>query len=74
MSTFFMFGKYSQEALKGISAERTKKAAALIKKYGGKISFTSSSQEDYPERPSGTTFTVSLPVAPAAGEAGGEAL
>jgi len=46
----------------------------IVKKYGGKISFTSSSQEDYPERPSGTTFTVSLPVAPAAGEAGGEAL
>ena len=37
MSTFFMFGKYSQEALRGISAERTKKAAALIKKYGGKV-------------------------------------
>ena len=46
----------------------------IVKKYGGKISFTSSSQEDYPERPSGTSFTVSLPVAPAAGEAGGEAL
>jgi len=34
----------------------------IVKKYGGKISFTSSSQEDQPQRPSGTTFTVSLPV------------
>jgi len=32
-----MFGKYSPEALKGISAERTKKANDIILKLGGKI-------------------------------------
>lgn len=37
MATFVMFGKYSAEAVKGISSERTKKAAALIKKMGGEI-------------------------------------
>ena len=35
MTTFFMFGRYSSEAVKGISAERTKGAIELIKKYGG---------------------------------------
>jgi len=35
MATYFMFGKYSAEGMKGISAERTEKAAALVKKYGG---------------------------------------
>ena len=34
----------------------------IVKKYGGKISFTSSSAEDYPNRPSGTTFVFSMPV------------
>ncbi len=38
MPIFIMFGKYSSEALKGISAERTDKAVKLIKEYGGKIS------------------------------------
>ena len=37
MATYFMFGKYSAEAMKGISAERTEKAAALVKKYGGEV-------------------------------------
>lgn len=37
MATFFMFGKYSQESLEGISATRTEKAADLIKKLGGKV-------------------------------------
>jgi len=32
-----MFGKYSAEALKGISADRTSKAADLMKSYGGEI-------------------------------------
>lgn len=36
MPTFFMFGKYSTEALKGISSKRTEKGNALIKKMGGK--------------------------------------
>jgi PAS domain S-box-containing protein len=34
----------------------------IVKKYGGKISFSSISKEDHPDRQSGTTFTVFLPV------------
>ncbi len=34
----------------------------IVKKYGGKISFTSSSADDEPDRPTGTTFVVSMPV------------
>ncbi len=37
MATFFMFGSYSHEALKGVSAARTKKAVSLIEKLGGKV-------------------------------------
>ncbi len=37
MATYLMFGKYSAGALEKISAERTEKAAALIKKYGGEL-------------------------------------
>ena len=37
MSTFLMLGRYSSEAVKGISAERTGKATDLIKKYGGEV-------------------------------------
>jgi uncharacterized protein with GYD domain len=37
MATFFMFGRYSSEALKGMSAKRTKEAESLIKKLGGKV-------------------------------------
>lgn len=37
MGTFFMVGKYSSEALKEISAERTDKANNLIKKFGGEV-------------------------------------
>jgi len=33
-----MFGRYSQEAIKGISAERTKKVIEAIEKSGGKVS------------------------------------
>lgn len=35
MATYFMFGKYSLEGMKGISAGRTTKALALIRKNGG---------------------------------------
>jgi uncharacterized protein with GYD domain len=35
MATYFMFGKYSVEGMKGISAGRTKKTLALIEKHGG---------------------------------------
>ena len=37
MPIFMIFGKYSSDAFKGISAERTDKAVDLIKKQGGKI-------------------------------------
>ena len=37
MAKFLMLGKYSQEAIKGISTDRTKKAVSLIEKAGGKI-------------------------------------
>lgn len=32
-----MLGKYSQEAIKGISPERTNKAVSIIEKAGGKV-------------------------------------
>jgi uncharacterized protein with GYD domain len=35
MRTFFMFGKYSSEALKGMSAKRTGEANSLIERLGG---------------------------------------
>jgi signal transduction histidine kinase len=34
----------------------------IITKYGGRIGFLTSSHEDTPDRPSGTTFTVSMRV------------
>jgi len=37
MSIFLMFGKYSPEAIKDISPERTEKAREIIKKYYGEI-------------------------------------
>jgi uncharacterized protein with GYD domain len=37
MATYFMYGKYTKEALTGISPERTKKAAEVIAKAGGKM-------------------------------------
>lgn len=37
MSIFMMFGKYSSDSLKGISSERTQKAAGLIKEHDGKV-------------------------------------
>jgi uncharacterized protein with GYD domain len=37
MATFFMLGKYSSEALKGVSAVRTDKALKLIKKFCGEV-------------------------------------
>jgi two-component system NtrC family sensor kinase len=33
----------------------------IVRKYGGKIQFTSTAKEDHPEMPSGTIFTVSMP-------------
>ena len=37
MAKFLMLGKYSVEAVKGISTGRTKKAVEIIKKCGGKV-------------------------------------
>ena len=37
MSTFFIFGKYSAEAMKSISAERTQKVTQEIERLGGKV-------------------------------------
>ena len=37
MATYVMFGKYSTEGMKGISATRSDEAKALIKKNGGEL-------------------------------------
>lgn len=37
MAKFLMLGKYSAEAVKGITAERTKQVVGLIEKSGGKV-------------------------------------
>ena len=37
MATFLMLGKYSAEAVKGISAERTKQAVRQIQGLGGQV-------------------------------------
>lgn len=37
MAKFFMYGKYSQEAVKNISSDRTKNALDVITKAGGKV-------------------------------------
>jgi uncharacterized protein with GYD domain len=38
MATYFMFGDYSAEALKGISAARTGQAVEAISRLGGEVS------------------------------------
>jgi uncharacterized protein with GYD domain len=37
MSTYFMFGRYSHDSIKQISAQRTNEAVAAIGKNGGKL-------------------------------------
>ena len=37
MAKFFMYGKYSKEAMEGISTDRTNKALDAIAKAGGKV-------------------------------------
>jgi uncharacterized protein with GYD domain len=37
MATYVMFGKYSLESVKAISAKRSTQALALVKKYGGEL-------------------------------------
>jgi uncharacterized protein with GYD domain len=37
MSTYLLFGNYTQDSIKKISARRTAGAAALLKKFGGEL-------------------------------------
>ncbi|MEJ2011289.1 MAG: GYD domain-containing protein [Anaerolineales bacterium] len=37
MGTFFMFGRYTHESIKDISAKRTGKTKELIEKQGGRL-------------------------------------
>lgn len=37
MQKFLMFGKYSADSVKGISAERTSKATSIVKEAGGEL-------------------------------------
>jgi uncharacterized protein with GYD domain len=37
MATFFMFGRYTTESIRNISAERTQAAVDEIKKMGGEV-------------------------------------
>ena len=37
MATYFLFGSYSEDAVKRISAKRTERATELINKYGGTV-------------------------------------
>jgi uncharacterized protein with GYD domain len=37
MAKFFMYGKYSQSSIKGISSKRTKKALEVIRRCKGKV-------------------------------------
>lgn len=37
MATYLMFGKYSAEAMKDITADRTKKVVGLLGKLGAKV-------------------------------------
>ena len=37
MATFLMFGKYTTESLKGVSAPRTQQAIDLVKQFDGEV-------------------------------------
>ncbi len=37
MQTFIMLGKYSTQALQGMSVQRTQKAKDLVKQFGGEV-------------------------------------
>ncbi len=37
MAKFFMFGNYTAEGIKGLSAERTERASNMIKEHGGEV-------------------------------------
>jgi uncharacterized protein with GYD domain len=56
MATFFMFGKYTCDAIKEISIGRTQQAVAEIKKLGGEITAMYALLGEYD-----LLFSVSLP-------------
>ena len=58
METFFLFGKYSREALDKISTDRTRKAISAIQKLGGHVKSTYALLGD-----SDLVFIVNLPSA-----------
>lgn len=37
MPTFFMFGKYSAESMRGISAKRTEEVNDIVDRFGGEV-------------------------------------
>ncbi len=37
MPIYMMFGRYTQQGMKGISAERTRKAKEMIEEHGGRV-------------------------------------
>ena len=37
MATFFMFGRYSKDALESVSVDRTRQAHRVVEELGGKI-------------------------------------
>ena len=37
MATYLMFGKYSSQALQGMTIARTEKARELVKQFGGEV-------------------------------------
>jgi uncharacterized protein with GYD domain len=37
MNTFFLFGRYTEQAVKEISPKRTEKTSALVQKLGGQL-------------------------------------
>ncbi len=47
MTTFFMFGNYSPEAVKRIDPRRTKKTEEIIKGYGGTLQWVYSLLGEY---------------------------
>ena len=56
MKTFFMFGKYTSEAIREMSIERTQQAIATIRKLGGEITAMNALLGEYD-----LLFCVSLP-------------
>ena len=56
MATYFMFGKYTSEAIKEVSIERTQQAVAEIKKLGGNMTAMHALLGEYD-----LLFCVSLP-------------